>query len=347
MEKKDPYKKYSANYGEPVGVVAAQSIGEPGTQMILRSFHLAGIASAMATSGLPRLVELADARKRPSAPMVYIYLEDSIKNNFEKANDILKKISEVKLSDVVKRGIENFSKGEILFKLDMQALEANDLTPKEVAAKVGKLLEKDAGVENGILKILAHTKNVKEVRSLKVKAEGLTISGTPGASRATLQQDKNGEYYIISAGDNLEGIMKVEGVDNYRIYTNDVFEMYRTFGIEAARNTLVRELATLISDQGITIDQRHLQLLADAMCINGIVESVGRHGLTGDKESVFARASYEETVKHLINAAAFGEYDFMKGVTESVLIGKQIGIGTGKVRLAVRKEDLAKIAKKK
>jgi len=347
MAKNGALRKYEVNYGEPVGVVAAQSIGEPGTQMILRSFHLAGIASAMATSGLPRLVELADARKKPSAPITYIYLEEGIKNNFGKANDVLKKISEVKLSDIVTRGIENFSKGEILFKLDMQALEANSLTPKEVASKVGKLLEKDTAVEEKVLKIQAHTKNIKEIRGLKVKAEGLTISGVVGAGRALLQQAKNGEYYIVSAGNNLEGIMNVEGVDKYRIYTNDIFEMYRTFGIEAARNTLVRELMTLMSDQGITIDARHLELLADAMCINGTIESVGRHGLTGDKESVFARASYEETVKHLINAAAFGEYDFMKGVTESVLIGKQIGLGTGKVRLAVRKEDLAKIAKKK
>ncbi len=122
--------------------------------------------------------------------------------------------------------------------------------------------------------------------------------------------------------------------------------MYKIFGVEAARNTLANEIMSTLEQQGISVSPRHILLLADAMTHSGEIKNVGRHGLTGEKKSVFAKAAYEETVKHLINAAAFGELDPMKGVTESILVGKQISLGTGIVKLAIKKEDLSKISRK-
>src|SRR5271167_2476612 len=111
MAAKDPNEKYFVDYGEPVGIIAAQSVGEPGTQMILRSFHLAGIESTVATSGLPRIIELVDAKKKPTTPIAYIYLDEKLGKSFEKAEDMLKKINEVRMDSVSKRILENFSKG--------------------------------------------------------------------------------------------------------------------------------------------------------------------------------------------------------------------------------------------
>jgi DNA-directed RNA polymerase subunit A" len=346
MAKKDSIG-FNIQSGEPVGVIAAQSIGEPGTQMILKTFHFAGIAATITTSGLPRIVELLDAKKKPTTPFSSIYLNDSVKKDFSKAEEVAKKVNEVRMNDIAKRIFENFSTGKIRIVMDKQLLEAVDLTARQVAARIGKAYELDAGVDQaGNIEISTHTKNLKDIRVTAVKLMHALVSGVEGAGRAIVTQDRaSGEFYLESAGSNIEGILQVDGVDKSRIYTNDIFEMYKVFGIEAARNALAHELIKTIEGQGITVSDRHILLIADAMTSRGVIESIGRHGLVGSKESVFARAAFEETVKHLINAAAFGETDFMRGVTENILVGKQMPLGTGTVRLTVKKEE--KKSKKK
>ncbi len=341
-------KKFDSNInvhaGEPVGVLAAQSIGEPGTQMILKVFHFAGIASTITTSGLPRIVELLDAKKRPTTPFSSIRLTDSAKKDFSKAEEIAKRISEVRMGDISHRAVENFSKGRIQILLDAQALRAAELTPRQVAAKVSKAFDLEAEVtENGNIEVKTRTQSMSEIRGIAVKLMDALVSGVEGAGRAMVVQDRaTGEFYIESAGSSIEAMLGVDGVDKSKIYTNDVFEMNRVFGIEAARNTLAKELKDTIEGQGITISSRHLLLVADAMTSQGKIESIGRHGLVGGKESVLARAAFEETVKHLINAAAFGEVDMLRGVTENILIGKQIPLGTGTVKLMVKREEEGK-----
>lgn len=336
--------------GEPVGVIAAQSIGEPGTQMILRLFHFAGVAteSVIATAGLPRLVELVDAKKKPSTPFSYIYLEEKVKKNFEKATEIAKKIDEIKIGDLAKRAVENFSAGTIRIRLDPQVLETAELSARTVASKIEKLLNVETELEGNVITVKTHTKNLKAVRAGSVKLMKLTVNGIEGAGKAVVRQDlKTEEFYILTADSNIDLILPIDGVDRSRIYTNDIFKMYRVFGVEAARNALVKELKKLMEEQKIDVDDRHILLLADAMTFGGEIKNVGRHGLSGEKLSVFARAAYEETIKHLVNAAAFGEVDPMKGVTENILAGKQILLGTGTVSLAINKDDLAKIKPKK
>ena len=341
---KEKSSDFKVEFGEPVGMIAAQSVGEPGTQMILRSFHFAGIESAIATSGLPRIVELVDAKKRPTTPLSTIYLDAKASRNIDDAEKVAAKINEVRMGTLVRRIIENFAKGTIKIALSRQELESEDMTPRQVADRLGKLLSLEVAVEGLVLTVKTHTKNLKEVRAVRVKIMRSVISGIEGAGNAIVQKNlKTGEFYIISAGSNIEGMMGIEGIDKSRIYTNDVFAIYRLFGIEAARNAIARELQLTLDEQKISVDLRHLLLIADAMTASGSVKGVGRHGLSGEKKSVFARAAYEETVKHLINAAAFGETDQMRGVTENILVGKQIPIGTGSVRLAIKKEDMSKV----
>jgi DNA-directed RNA polymerase subunit A" len=341
--KEDKSRRFIVNYGEPVGMIAAQSIGEPGTQMILRTFHYAGIEATIATSGLPRIVELVDARKKPATPITYVYLNAASRKNFEKAEQVAKRINEVNMSVITKRAIESFSKGAIKFILDRQTLSANDLTPTQVAQRLSKAMTVEAKADDdGNIIVRLKSKNLSEIRAMSVKIMKKTIQGIEGAGKAVIQRGKNDEFYVVAAGSNVEGLIDVEGIDKSRLYTNDVFAMYRLFGIEAARNTMVHELKSTLDEQKIDVDERHIMLVADAMSYSGGVKGVGRHGLSGQKNSVFAKAAYEETVKHLVNAAAFGEIDPMKGVTENILVGKQIPIGTGSVRLAIRKEDIKK-----
>jgi DNA-directed RNA polymerase subunit A" len=330
--------------GEPVGVIAAQSIGEPGTQMVLKTFHFAGIAASITTSGLPRLIEILDAKKKPTMPISHVYLDKNYAKNFEKAEEIVKKISEIRMRNIVRRVIENFSKGRITLLLNTQAMEAAELTPKHVVASIKKEFGLDASIDSHKNVVVStHIKNLRDIRGTTVKLMRSIISGIEGVGKAMVNQDrKTGDFYIEANGSNIEAIMQVEGVDTSRIYTNDLFEMYRIFGIEAARNTLATELKRTLEEQEITVDLRHILLVADAMTAGGMIQSIGRHGLVGRKESVFARAAFEETIKHLINAAAFGQIDYMRGVTENILVGKQIPLGTGSVKLTIRRKEEAK-----
>lgn len=341
---KEENVNFKIQAGEPVGVIAAQSLGEPGTQMVLRTFHLAGVVSSIATSGLPRIIELLDAKKKPSSPITRIYLKESYAKSFTKAEEVAKKISEVKMRSVSRRIVENFSKGKILVILNKQSMQATDLTARQVAARLSKEAEVEARVGNrGNIIIKTGTKNLKDIRAITVKLSRSIVNGIEGAGKAMIAQNqKTGEFYIESAGSNIEPIMEVEGVDASRVYTNDLFATCRVFGIEAARNTLALELKKTLEEQEISVNDRHISLIADAMTAGGTLQSIGRHGLVGKKESVFAKAAFEETIKHLINAAAFGQIDYMRGVTENILVGKQIPLGTGSVKLVIKRKESKK-----
>ena len=333
--------KYSVQPGEPVGVIAAQSVGEPGTQMVLRTFHFAGMAASIATSGLPRIIELLDAKKRPSTPILRIYLSEANKKNFAEAEKIVKKVSEIRMRSISKRIVENFAKGRILIVLNQQTIQANDLNAKTIASNLSKELGLECRVgEHGNIVVSTRTKNLKDIRAITVKLTKSIVNGIEGVGKAMVVQDtKTGEFYVESAGSKIEPILEVDGIDPTKLYTNDIFEMYRVFGIEAARKTLLIELKKTLDEQEINVNERHLELISDAMTGAGTIQSIGRHGLVGKKESVFAKAAFEETIKHLINAAAFGQTDYMRGVTENILVGKQIPLGTGSVRLAIRKKE--------
>ncbi|MGC8676242.1 MAG: DNA-directed RNA polymerase subunit A'' [Candidatus Micrarchaeia archaeon] len=326
--------------GEPVGMVAAQSVGEPGTQMILRTFHFAGLAATITTTGLPRLIELLDARRVPTTPQMTVKLSSAYAKNFEKALDVANKINEIRMRDVATRALENFSKGKILFVLSRQAMKAYDLTPSYIAS----MLEKKSGFKarptpNGNIELSVHANKLSDIRSTSTRLMHSLIKGIEGAGKAVVLQDKDGSFYISAAGNNIEEVMKLEGVDASSIYTNDIFEVYRVFGIEAARNSIASELAKVLREQGLSVNARHLELIADAMTATGEIKSIGRHGIIGAKESVFAKAAFEETVKHLVNAAAFGKQDNMRDVSENILVGKQVPIGTGFVKLTIKKQQ--------
>jgi DNA-directed RNA polymerase subunit A' len=344
-ETADLKEEYRVAKGEPVGVVAAHSIGEPGTQMVLRSFHSAGIASVITTTGLPRIIEIVDGRKKPKFPMMIIRLESGYAKNYEKVKQVWKSVEEVKISAVLARFEENLKTGVMLLYPNKEKMERYGITPGTISKKLAKMEGIDASIDGDAIKVKVKEADTKGIRTRFVKIRASIVAGVKGIQKVVVQQEDSGEFYLTTSGSNIEGVMEVEGVDKESIYSNDIFEVMRVYGIEAARSLIATELKNTIEEEGITVSFRHLNLVADAMTHTGVIKSVGRHGIAGEKNSVFARAAYEETVKHFTNASIFGEEDMLTGVAENILIGKQIGVGTGKVKLAVKKQDLKKIMK--
>ena len=327
-------KKNLVDIGGAVGIIAAQSIGEPGTQMTMRTFHYAGVAEQVPT-GLPRLIELVDARKEPKKPIMDIYLKPEYSSSYDKAKEVAKEIERTVL-DKVAYVEEDFEEKKILITLEPLELEAEGVTVEEVRKRVKTLAGSHMDSNDNVITVKPSAFSLRNIRRLTNKLRQLHIKGTERINRTIVVKGKDGSYFIRTGGSNLAAVMKHPKVDSKRTYSNDVQEIARVLGIEAARNSLVNEIKQVLDMQNLNVDIRHCMLLADAMTMDSEINSIGRHGLSGEKAGVLARAAFEETVKHLINAAVKGEDDKLIGVTENIIIGQTVPIGTGLVKLRMK-----------
>ena len=318
--------------GEASGIVAAQSIGEPGTQMTLRTFHFAGVKERDVTLGLPRLMELVDARKIPAKPSMDVYLDEGYKNAKEKAVKVANDILFTRIGNVVEYSEVDPTEG-IKLHLNEAMLAERDVKAEDVAEamETGK---RNAQLEKGgkVIRVNVENADLSTLFTLRNKLMNMKLKGIPGITRVTVVQE-NDEWVIQTAGSNLAKVIAVPGVDTKRITTNNIHEVAQVLGIEAARATLIREVMSTLDEQGLEVDVRHIFLVADLMTSKGYLQQIGRHGIAGTKTSVLARAAFEITVPTLAEAAIYGETEELKGVTENVIVGLPIPVGTGIVDL--------------
>ena len=333
------YQQSLIEPGEAVGVVSAQSIGEPGTQMTLRTFHFAGIRELNVTLGLPRLIEIVDARKTPSTPIMTIYLTDEYKFDRDKALDIARKIEYTKIEHIIASISIDISNMSITLQLDKEMLSDKGIDVSDVKKTISKLKLGKVHIEDideyTFTIYFEELDSISALFKMREKLLNTKIKGIKGIRRAIVQK-KGDEYVIITDGSNLEGVIGVKGVDPTKVQTNNIHEIEEVFGIEAAREAIAREIKRVLDEQGLDVDLRHILLVADIMTRTGVVRQIGRHGVTGEKSSVLARAAFEVTVKHLLDAAARGEMEEFKGVVENIIIGQPIRLGTGIVELTMK-----------
>lgn len=331
----EEYHRAEIEAGEAVGTVAAQSIGEPGTQMTLRTFHYAGVAELDVTLGLPRLIEIIDARKDPSTPMMTVYLDRVYQEELSRAREVAQRLELTtieRVADSVELDLINM---EIVITLNPQLMESKGLEVEKIAAQV-KGLKKGTVVEEEkewrIRLEPTGEPTLKDLQKLAERVRELQVKGIKGVRRALIRKEGE-EYVIFTEGTNLAEALRVVGVDPARTYTNSIMEIAGVLGIEAARAAMIREAKGVLEEQGLEVDVRHVMLVADLMTMTGQIRQIGRHGISGEKDSVLARAAFEVTVKHLLEAAVAGEADELRGVTENVIIGQVIPVGTGVVEL--------------
>ena len=319
--------------GEASGIVAAQSIGEPGTQMTLRTFHFAGVRERDVTLGLPRLMELVDARKIPATPSMDIYLKKDYAVSNEKSVKVAKEILFTKVGNVVSFSEVDPTEG-IKLHLGPEMMADRDTNPDEIAKVIetGKRKVQQDKRNPNVIHVSMPDADLSALFTLRNKILNMKLKGIPGITRVTVVKEGE-DWFIQTAGSNLGKVVQVEGVDQTRVYTNNVHEVAQVLGIEAARATLVRELMSTLDEQGLEVDIRHIFLVADLMTSKGYIQQIGRHGIAGTKSSVLARAAFEITVPTLAEAAVKGEVEDLKGVTENVIVGLPIPVGTGMIDL--------------
>jgi DNA-directed RNA polymerase subunit A' len=330
------YKRALMEPGEAVGIVSAQSIGEPGTQMTLRTFHYAGVREQNVTLGLPRLIEIVDARRVPSTPIMVIYLDEKHRKSKEAAVKIARNILYTTIENIAQAIYQDPVRGEIVVELNKAMMEDRGVTIQELKEKVK--------VANCTVKIAGNRIHVKPkkpeaLKRLLDKVSSFYIKGVPGIKRVLVTEEQ-GEWVIRTDGSNLPKVLEVCGVDTTRTTTNNVHEIAKTLGVEAARNVLTQEAKSVLEEQGLDVDIRHVMLVADMMTATGEVQQIGRHGVSGKKASVLARAAFEITVPNIVEAAIRGESDPLEGVTENVIVGQSIPVGTGLVELFMTTSEL-------
>ncbi len=337
---------------EPVGTVAAQSIGEPSTQMTLRTFHFAGVRELNVTLGLPRLIEIVDARKTPSTPIMTIYLDEDHRHDREKARDVARKIEYTKVENVTRRyeiyPYQDYETGlynaTLILDLDPAMLEDKGVTRDQVAKAIGKLKNVEVEVDDTDpykINITIQGRDLAHIQRIKDRILNTRLKGVKGIKRVIIQK-RGDEFVLMTDGTNLEQVLKIKGVDPTRTISNDIYEVERVLGIEAARALIIREIIDVLEEQGLDVDIRHVMLVADIMTRTGEVKQIGRHGVSGEKDSILARAAFEMTVRHLFDAAARGEVDELRGVTENVIVGQLIPVGTGIVELYMAPSSLVR-----
>jgi DNA-directed RNA polymerase subunit A" len=322
--------------GEAAGVVSAQSIGEPGTQMTMRTFHYAGVAEINVTLGLPRLIEIVDARKNPSTPMMTIFLEKDYAQDRDKARELAWKIEATNIT-VLGSLSTDITEMKLIVELNKKAVVQRNMTSKEIAGKLEEELGIQAEVSGDILTMRPEEPSYRQLLQLVKNVQSVILKGIKGIKRVVIRKEDNGEYVLYTEGSVLKEVLAIDGVDATRTRTNNVNEIFEVMGIEAARAALIHEATETLREQGLNVDIRHIMLVSDIMTVDGDVKPIGRHGISGEKASVLARAAFEVTVSHLLDSGMSGDVDELRGVTENVIVGQPIRLGTGNVKLIVRK----------
>mgnify|MGYP002725490758 CR=1 FL=1 len=316
--------------GESVGIVSAESIGEPGTQMTLNTFHFAGVAEMNVTMGLPRIIEILDGRANIKTPMMEVYLK-APHNKGKDIKQLANILKETSVNDIATGFSIDIADRKITIDLDKDQLDLLGITAGAVstAMKKGAKAYTPSAVGNSVvLKRKDKDDSINALYVDKEKFKRIIISGIKGITQV-LPVKRDEEYLIVTAGTNMKDILPLEFVDETRTTCNDIYEIAKTLGIEAAREVIIQEVYKVIENQGLNVDIRHIMLVADTMCNIGLIKGITRYGVVSEKASVLARASFETPIKHIINASLIGEVDQLDSVVENVMINQPTPVGTG------------------
>ena len=355
------YSKMAYEPEEPVGVVTAQSLSEPATQMTMRTYHFAGTAGIQVTLGLPRMIEIFDARKEPKTPTMTIFI-DKDSQSIEQVRKVAEQIKELKLKDIVLSTVIDLTEMWVRCKLDPVKVKEYEIDPAALAKKI-KIRGAQTSYESGNMLLKSNSTDIRALYKMKYMLLENHIKGIKGVSQVVVTKEGD-EWVINTLGSNLKQVSEIEGVDFTRTTSNNIFEMCEVLGIEAARAAIINQAQFTMEEQGLGVDVRYIMLLADLMTVDGEIKAIGRYGISGQKPSVLVRASFEETKKHLVLASVRGEKDHLRGAIENIILNQVAPIGTGAFDLigripegmvsqeeeeekpAAKKEKKAKTAKK-
>uniref|UniRef100_A0A7S0W1B3 DNA-directed RNA polymerase subunit n=1 Tax=Hemiselmis tepida TaxID=464990 RepID=A0A7S0W1B3_9CRYP len=345
--------KFKIEPGSSVGALAAQSIGEPGTQMTLQTFHHAGISDLNITQGVPRINEIMNASRKILSPIVSFDFFNYGKKNFFQCKLQIEKIYFGEICDrfdiIIDSGlifIDIFFKKIFLNKLGL------NLNFKRIIQKIGQInsfwnksrffyqksnyfirIFPSKPTEK---KIFSYIEFLKIINSCKKDFSQLEVCGFSDPKNISFfQKPKFSSVFCLNS--KLLDVFDLLFVNLQSIYCNHILMILETFGIEASRKVIIIEIQKIFRLQNISINQKHFFLLAEIMTFQGKILGITRYGISKMKENKLVLASFEKTMETLFSAAFKNSKDKILGVSESIILGRKPPNGTGLVTLISQK----------
>lgn len=322
---------------EAIGIITAQSVGERATQMTLNTFHNAGVATE-SVEGLPRIIEILDAKKNLELPLMRLYLTKGAKASENDVKKLAKQIKETKLEEYAKETNIDVANSKVIINLDPKSLKEFSIVAEDLIAYVDKKIRKSTLAEGNTLTIeLSPTSGLKDLMTAKSLAMSSIAHGIKGIRDVTIVKD-NDEFMIVTKGSALKQVLAIDEIDSSRIYCNDIDVVNNLLGVEASRAVILKELMEVVENQGLSINERHALLIADVMTYSGEPRGMTRYGIVADKANVLTKASFETPLKHLGRGALLNERNYLSSITENVLTNQQVFVGTGFPKISVKKK---------
>jgi DNA-directed RNA polymerase subunit A' len=336
----------------PIGIISAQSIAEPTTQMVLRTFHAPGVLEMDVTYGVERFKELVFYAST-SRPSMTIYLKPEYSKDEEKVRKIASKIKEVRIRDLLSEfSVDNMS-FSLTMKVDKDALRANDMTQEDLESAISKIIKAKKGditvkgdsITVSLIEAASKERPYQALRTWAIRILERRIKGIRGIRKIRIEKEGD-EFVIKTTGSNLEAVLKIPQVDISRTTTNDCKEVAKVLGIEAARACLFRELMKVLEEQGLEVDHRYVRLIADAMTYQGSLEAIRLQalgipsGFFSEMKTPLSKMAFEWTYHVALNAARRGDRNPVESPLDALIMGQLPTTGTGKVALRWKLEKL-------
>ena len=361
------YEKSLIQSGEVVGITAAQAFGEPTTQMTLNTFHSAGMAGANVTLGVPRVEEIIKFKKKISAPTIYLIPHTKLSNDLKNLDKITNNLVYHEFKDIISeyKFVSNETDdSKFYWKLIIKFNNIKNFNLTIIRNKIKQFLNsypnivteyEISSIKSEEVIILLNNDNRKTIKrqlhSLELLKKNLykfKITGMKGIEKAfrietetlinqdgqtSLKKIKNkialAKNMIYIEGNNLQELLQIDGINHAYTICNDLYQIKKTLGLEAARFGFINEMKSIFDHYGIHITKHHYELLADCLMYKGKFMSADRNGINRRNTGPLTRASFEETFTMFMNAGALGEYDGLFGVSGNVIVGNKPDFGTG------------------
>jgi len=335
--------------GKSVGIITGQSIGEMQTQTTLNTFHKAGLTEKTVVTGVPRFLEIIDTNRSESqsTPSSFIYLKCRPKNVREARSIVSSKLIYICFSQLVREYKFYAEKCKISYLMNLEILYRYKISLKFIKTRIEESFEEKYSISvsplhEGIIEIVCCTgctelQNEMNIYELENNFHNVImkvhISGVPNIENIFFMRcNENDEWYVETDGSNLKDILDLDVVDSFRTFSNDIWEIYNLFGIEAIRSYLVYELTNLMP----SIHKTHISILADRMTVSGKLRSITRYTRKNETTSVLSKATFEETLSNFLNAALNQEKELVNGSSATITCGKVPFVGTGMNELILK-----------
>lgn len=354
------HEKTKISAGECVGVLMAQSIGENSTQQTLNTFHSAGIAIKTVITGVPKLCELLNATHNPKSEMCDIFVDKSYDSISKLRDYITYNLVALKFEDLITKieynpknknwheifkilypdKFDKFDKTCIRIQLNKTKLFtfslSLDIITKSINNVYTDIYAIHSPLNDACIDIFVDDTEIEDDNMLLYmktivypKLQQIDICGINGIKNMFFKKDNDGKWFIITEGTNLVALLRNPLFDSRRTISNNMWEIYEIFGIEATREFLIEEFNKVISADGTFINHCHVFLLVDVMTFKGLILPISRYGMKREDFSPISKAAFEENLLNFLNAGVYSLTDDITGISPSILCGNMAKMGSG------------------